>query len=132
MTRKTATRPNLQQTMRIVRLIEEYCQTQSGKAVYEEGWDDQRIAEEAGLDTHAPVQRIRRELVGELYRPRTGKAATKDRVEDLERKVKSLEEATEMLSNRLYALEQRNQNSGIPQGVPLPLGYALKTLHDEG
>lgn len=88
---------SISQTIQISKLLEEHCTELNGYAVYEQGWDDLRVAKEVGLDTTSRVSGVRKEIVGPM-KP-TPKGGKSQRVADLER-------AIELLTNRVDALEQ--------------------------
>lgn len=64
-TKKPRHHATVLQIEEIARLVRLHCCGENGYAVYEEGWDDHRIAEKVGASLSA-VQHCRMELIGKL------------------------------------------------------------------
>ena len=81
--------------LEVVELLTQYCDKFDGNSYYKPGWDDARIAKEAGGGANARhVRTIRDEVFGTLGRTPPPDATLLARVEDLEKRVADLERRT--------------------------------------
>jgi hypothetical protein len=91
-------------TMRTVELadfLRQHCKAVGSEAIYEDGWNDKRVAEEMGVQSWT-VRNLRTSLLGTLRR---GAGVTGDEafLADLERRVSELEEWRDSQKQRTSA-----------------------------
>lgn len=75
-------------------MLDKVCKTVDKHSVYEDGWDDQRVAESLGIARHH-VKYRRTQVFGPSAKPIGGSGVHKnltDRVEELERRMHRMEQ----------------------------------------
>jgi hypothetical protein len=89
--RKRANKLNIVEQAKASDLVRQFCHRgESGRAVYDEDWGDERIRLEIGPEVSLrSIQRLRKALVGELQSARTAVFAS-ERIEKLEATVSIL------------------------------------------
>lgn len=88
------------QTVEVGICLKEHCHLSNGVAIYDTGWSDEVITKRFNLTSLTAVPDLRRKLIGQLPTTRDGTAVNKliGRLEDLEKRVATLEELLEGLT----------------------------------
>lgn len=113
---KNVTRLTIPQQAEVMKLLQEHCiKTPAGYAEFAAGWDDQKIADQIGVNL-ASVQYRRVQLIGRLQDkftpPPTGDQNLLDLIAELDGRIARLErsknqlEVNEKLEQRILAIEE--------------------------